>query len=76
MRLIDADKMDFSEVFIGKSDFAKDTRDAAARLIDMQPVIEPAQLLLTNCQGCVNDGLGIECIHCMRAYSDCYCKPY
>ncbi|MBD5549490.1 MAG: hypothetical protein HDQ97_19280 [Lachnospiraceae bacterium] len=37
MRLIDADKIDFNEVFKGQSDFAKDTREAAQSLIDSQP---------------------------------------
>ena len=37
MRLIDADKIDFEKVFIGASDFAKDTREAAQKLIDNQP---------------------------------------
>lgn len=37
MRLIDADKIDFAKVFIGASDFAKDTREAAQNLIDSQP---------------------------------------
>lgn len=37
MRLIDAEKIDFGEVFIGDSDFAKDTREAAQNLIDTQP---------------------------------------
>lgn len=37
MRLIDADKIDFSEVFIGNSDFAKDMRAGAKELIDKQP---------------------------------------
>ncbi len=37
MRLIDADKVDFNEVFKGQSDFAKDTREAAQSLIDSQP---------------------------------------
>ena len=40
MRLIDADKIDFNEVFKGESDFARDTREAAQRLIDEQPTIE------------------------------------
>lgn len=39
MRLIDADKIDFGEVFIGASDFAKDTRNTAQELIDSQPTI-------------------------------------
>ena len=37
MRLIDADKIDFREMFKGESDFAKDTREAAKELIDNQP---------------------------------------
>ena len=37
MRLIDADKIDFGKVFIGASDFAKDTREVAQKLIDEQP---------------------------------------
>lgn len=40
MRLIDADKIDFNEVFVGASDFARDTREAAQSLIDAQPTIE------------------------------------
>lgn len=53
MRLIDADKIDFGEVFKGESDFARDTREAAKELIDRQPtaydldqVIEQAELNL------------------------------
>lgn len=37
MRLIDADKIDFSKVFGGYSAFAKDLISAAQKLIDMQP---------------------------------------
>lgn len=36
-RLIDADKIDFGKVFIGASEFAKDTREAAQKLIAEQP---------------------------------------
>lgn len=43
MRAIDADKVDFKEVFIGESDFAKDTREAAQKLIDKQPTIDPVK---------------------------------
>lgn len=39
MRLIDADKVDFNEVIVGASDFARDTRAAAQSLIDRQPEI-------------------------------------
>lgn len=37
MRLIDADKINFEEVFGGQSDYAKDLRKAAQELIDGQP---------------------------------------
>lgn len=37
MRLIDADKINFEEVFGGQSDFAKDLRRAAQELIGSQP---------------------------------------
>lgn len=36
-RLIDADKIDFNEVFVGASKFAEDTRQAGKMLIDAQP---------------------------------------
>lgn len=36
-RLIDADKIDFNVVFVGASEFAQDTRNAAQMLIDNQP---------------------------------------
>lgn len=36
-RLIDADKIDFNEVYVGQSDFAKDMRRAAQSLIKAQP---------------------------------------
>lgn len=37
MRLIDADKIDFNDVFGGQSKFAKDIRKATQSLIDSQP---------------------------------------
>lgn len=47
MRLIDADKVDFNEVFVGTSDFARETREAAKRLIDMQPTaLDMADMLV------------------------------
>ena len=36
-RLIDADKIDFNEVFVGASEIAQGTRNAAQMLIDKQP---------------------------------------
>ena len=37
MRLIDADAINFEEIFGGQSEFAKDIRDAVQGLIDRQP---------------------------------------
>lgn len=37
MRLIDADEIDFNEVFVGTSEFAEDTRQAGKMLINAQP---------------------------------------
>lgn len=44
-RYIDADKIDFNECFVGQSDFARDTREAAQNLIDKQPTadVEPVR---------------------------------
>jgi hypothetical protein len=42
-RLIDADKIDFNEVFVGASEFAQDTRNAAQMLIDNQPTAFDAE---------------------------------
>lgn len=54
MRLIDADKINFEEVFGGQSDFAKDLRKAAQEFIGSQPtafdkekVIEQIKVLST-----------------------------
>lgn len=65
MRLIDADKIDFGKVFIGASDFAKDTREAAQKLINEQPtaynvdkVVEEMQDLLWDCY--TDSGVGID----------------
>ncbi len=37
LKLIDADAINFEKVFVGASDFAKDTREGAQSLIDSQP---------------------------------------
>ena len=39
MRLINADKINFEEVFGRQSDFAKDLRKATQELIDRQPTV-------------------------------------
>ena len=38
MRLVDADKIDFRQVFGGNSEFAKDIISAAQGLVDAQPI--------------------------------------
>lgn len=70
-RLIDADKIDFNEVFVGASEFAQDTRNAAQMLIDNQPtafdvdkVIEQLEQRRANfdCKSCkYNDGENTIC---------------
>ena len=57
MRLIDADKIDFNEVFIGASEFAKDTREAAQMLIDNQPTVEAVPVV--RCKKCEHWGTGV-----------------
>lgn len=61
MRLIDADKINFEEVFGGQSDFAKDIRESAQSLIDIQPtvfdkekVIEELKEMATHSASCKN----------------------
>ena len=56
-RLIDAEKIDFNEVFIGASEFAKDTREAAQMLIDNQPTVEAVPVV--RCINCQHWGTGV-----------------
>ena len=48
MRLIDAEKIDFSKAFGGKSDFAKDIRYSAQELIDKQPTAYEEKVIFEN----------------------------
>ena len=73
MRLIDADKIDFNEVFKGQSDFAKDTREAAQSLIDSQPTaydvdktLKELRDLLWDCY--TDNGVGIDRETGFKAY--------
>lgn len=59
MRLIDADKIDFEKVFIGASDFAKDTREAAQKLIDEQPIAYDVDKVVKKFEECAIIELGI-----------------
>ena len=55
MRLIDADKIDFEKVFIGASDFAKDTREAAQKLINEQPTAYDVDKVVEKLERLSND---------------------
>ena len=62
-RLIDADKIDFNEVFVGASEFAQDTRNAAQMLIDNQPTAFDVDKV-------------VEQIESRRAFFDCRSCKY
>jgi hypothetical protein len=57
MRLIDADKINFEEVFGGQSDFAKDIRESAQNLIDRQPTAFDKEKVIDQLkeEGCIID---------------------
>jgi hypothetical protein len=62
MRLIDADKVNFNEVFVGASEFAQDTRYVAQILINRQPiaydvdkVVEQLEELRKECEDPLQD---------------------
>ena len=59
MRLIDADRIDFNEVFKGESDFARETREAARSLIDMQPTVLDVADMLSQLEKRINAQLKI-----------------
>lgn len=76
MKLIDADAFSRQVAAMAiRENYPVERVNAMIKLIDMQPSVEPAQMILNNCQGCAHDTPGVECLHCMRAYSDCYFKP-
>ena len=77
-RLIDAEKIDFNEVSIGASEFAKDTREAAQMLIDNQPTVEAVPVV--RCKDCKHSDLPavltrkygkIGTLTCHNRYSPC-----
>ena len=74
-RLIDADKIDFNEVFVGASEFAQDTRNAAQMLIDNQPtafdvdkVVEQIESIKEKEQGACTD----EQCRFYEYFNDCW----
>lgn len=50
MRLIDADKIDFNEVFVGASKFAEDTRQAGKMLINAQLTAYDVDKVVEQCE--------------------------
>lgn len=71
MRLIDANKIDFNEVFVGASEFAQDTRNAAQMLIDNQTtafdvdeVVQQLEMLIEDkCSEPGDDWYTAECLN-------------
>lgn len=57
MRLIDADAINFNQVFGGNSEFAKDMIDAAQGLIDRQPTAFDKEKVIEELkeEGCIID---------------------
>lgn len=55
MRLIDADKINFEEVFGGQSDFAKDLRKATQKLIDIQPTVFDKEKVIEELKSAIGD---------------------
>ena len=55
MRLIDADKINFEEVFGGQSDFAKDLRKATQELIDIQPTAFDKEKVIEELKSAIGD---------------------
>lgn len=64
MRLIDADKINFLEIFGGMSEYAKDVRRAAQELIDRQPTVYDLDKVI--------DQLEIEEDLALKRYADCH----
>lgn len=59
MRLIDADEIDFNEVFVGASKFAEDTRQAGKMLINAQPTAYDVDKVVEQ----LEVGLANECVY-------------
>lgn len=54
---------------------AKAYRYESDRLTALQelPTVDVEKMIVCNCGGCKNNNTD-ECMHCMRAYTDCYEK--
>ena len=79
-RLIDADKIDFNEVFGGQSDFAKDTRGAAQSLIDAQPTVEAVPVVhgewIHVPSSDLATGRAYECSNCKKMRYGSFLPPF
>ena len=65
-RLIDADKVNPSEVFYGISDFAQDCRNAVIELLNAQPTVDAEPVV--RCRECMHykkhsHSAGMRCDH-------------
>ena len=61
MRLINADKINFEEVFGGQSDFAKDLRKATQELIDIQPTAFDKEKVIEELEDYLFEKYCVEC---------------
>lgn len=79
-RLIDAEKIDFNEVFGGQSDFAKDTREAAQMLIDNQPTVEAVPVVHAEWirvpSSDMATGRAYECSNCKKMRYGSFLPPF
>ena len=79
-RLIDAEKIDFNEVFIGASEFAKDTREAAQMLIDNQPTVEAVPVVHAEWihvpSSDMATGQAYECSNCKKMRYGSFLPPF
>ena len=79
-RLIDAEKIDFNEVFGGQSDFAKDTRVATQSLIDAQPTVEAVPVVhgewIHVPSSDMATGKAYECNNCKKMRYGSFLPPF
>ena len=74
MRLIDADKINFEEVFGGQSGFAKEIRESARSLINRQPTAFDKEKVKIQIKNKVGIGMCQE-KYCKKYNNDCeLCK--
>lgn len=64
MRLIDADKINFNEVFVGASKLAQDTRYVAQILINRQPTAYDVDDIVAKLEEIKNGHEKNICVYC------------